>query len=90
MTKVLLQYCGVFGDGDAGDFIDWEAEIDGEAEAAYIAALEDEDVCLEDVEELQPFLDRQRELIEAVEIENGTFDPDEMSILVQFAPIDED
>ena len=85
MTTVMLEYCGIFADGDAGDMIEWEATIDGEDEAAYLRALEDEDTCLDDCEELQPFLDAQRKLIEAHEIDNGTFDPEEMDIYVHFA-----
>jgi hypothetical protein len=84
MTKVLLQYCGVYADGDAGDFIEWEAEIDGADEAAYLHARE-QGLDLNDYEDLEAFLAAQREEIEAVETENGTFDPDEMDILVQFA-----
>lgn len=87
MTKVLLQYCGVYADGDAGDFIEWEAEIDGADEEAYLRAKE-QGIDPNDCEDLEAFLDAQREEIEAVELENGTYDPDEMDILVQFA--DED
>ena len=38
MTTVELRYGAVFGKGDCSDWFEWEIELDGEEEAAYLRA----------------------------------------------------
>lgn len=38
MITVELQYGAVFGKGDGSDWFEWETELDGEEEAAYLRA----------------------------------------------------
>lgn len=70
MRTVDIQYCVIYGKGDASDWCDYEVELTDEEAAIYDKAVENE-TPLEDVTELQEALNRVYEEIEEMEIQNG-------------------
>lgn len=69
MTTVELEYAASFGKGDGSDWFEWEIELDGEEEAAYLRAKKlrlDPNECAD----LQSVLDAAYEEIKEQETEN--------------------
>lgn len=92
MITVSLNYCVDFGAGEYSDWCEYEIELAGEEEAAYLAALSREDCGLNDCEELEPILlraaDEIRELAkEDLEEGLGEDAPEDgtWSVVVEFA-----
>lgn len=68
-TTVVLQYGVWFGKCDASDWIEWEVDVTGEAEEAYLRAKMLR-LPLDEIPELESVLDDAREEIAETEIEN--------------------
>lgn len=66
---VTLEYCTSFGDGDSGDFVEWEAELTEKQAAAYLQAKKLRRP-LESVRELKNIPDREYDAIEEESIRN--------------------
>lgn len=69
MKTVELQYYATFGPGDSSDYMDWEVDLTDEEEALYNKAAA-KGIPFEEIPELVAILDRAREEIEKVELEN--------------------
>lgn len=78
--KVTLNYYTSFGDGDYGDTLEWEVEIDGAAEKAYIQAKK-EDRPFTDFPELMKVLSEASKEIEEDELANFADDEYAMECL---------
>ena len=85
---VTLNYYTIFGDGDCGDTLEWEVEIDGAAEKAYLQAKE-EDRPFTDFPELMEVLSEARKEIEEDELANFADDEYAMECL-GLDPVDPD
>lgn len=87
---VELQYGVVFGKCDASDWIEWEIDLDGEAEEAYLKAKKLR-IAIDEFPELEAVLSAAYEEIEEQEIDNlSEFDDEYVQECTGRYPVDPD